>query len=84
MGHQEGSGEARRFINQGGDPIQFRILEFDFESNSESGPPQLQIDVQDTYDIVFGHSTYAWKENKIKFPMELVPCPTKIGFDHNC
>jgi hypothetical protein len=31
-----GAREARRCAHQGGDPIQFRILEFDFESNSES------------------------------------------------
>jgi hypothetical protein len=36
MGHQEGTGEARRCAHQAGDPIQFGILEFDFESNSES------------------------------------------------
>jgi hypothetical protein len=36
MGHQEGTREARRCTHQGGDPIQFRNLEFDFESNSES------------------------------------------------
>jgi hypothetical protein len=34
MRHQEGAGEARRDAHQGGDPIQFRISEFDFESNS--------------------------------------------------
>jgi hypothetical protein len=36
MGNQEGSGEVRRCPHQGGDPIQIRIPEFDFESNSES------------------------------------------------
>jgi hypothetical protein len=36
MGYQEGIGEARGCAYQGGDPIQFGILEFDFESNSES------------------------------------------------
>jgi hypothetical protein len=36
MGHQEGTGEARRCAHQGGDPIQFGILEFDFKSTSES------------------------------------------------
>jgi hypothetical protein len=36
MRHQEGTEEARRCAHQGGDPIQFRIPEFDFESNSES------------------------------------------------
>jgi hypothetical protein len=35
MRHQEGAGEARRGVHQGGDPIQFRIPGFDFESNSE-------------------------------------------------
>jgi hypothetical protein len=36
MGHQHDVGEARRCAHQGGDLIQFRIPEFDFESNSES------------------------------------------------
>jgi hypothetical protein len=31
--HQEGAGEARRHAQEGGEPIQFRIAEF--ESNSE-------------------------------------------------
>jgi hypothetical protein len=35
MRHQEGPGEARRGTHQCGDPIQFRIPEFDFESNSK-------------------------------------------------
>jgi hypothetical protein len=35
MRHQEGAGEARRGAHQGRDPIQFGILEFDFECNSE-------------------------------------------------
>jgi hypothetical protein len=35
VGHQEGAGELRRRTQQGGDPIQFRIIESDFESNSE-------------------------------------------------
>jgi hypothetical protein len=36
VGHQEGTREAKRCAHQGGDPIQFGISEFDFESNSES------------------------------------------------
>jgi hypothetical protein len=36
MGHQEGTGEARRCANQDRDLIQFGVLEFDFDSNSES------------------------------------------------
>jgi hypothetical protein len=35
MRQQEGAGEARRCAHQDGGSIQFRILEFDFESNSE-------------------------------------------------
>ncbi len=48
------------------------------------GPPCLQIDVQDASDLRFGCSTYARKEDEIKFPMAPVPDPTKIGFDQNC
>jgi hypothetical protein len=36
MGHQEGTREARRCTHQGGDPIKFRIPEFDFKFNTES------------------------------------------------
>jgi hypothetical protein len=43
------------------------------------GPPCIQIDVQNAYDLDFGCSTYAWKAKEIKFPMELVSCPNKIG-----
>jgi hypothetical protein len=47
------------------------------------GPARIQIDVQNAYDLCFGLSTYARKAKEIKFPMELVPCPTKIGVIHN-
>jgi hypothetical protein len=36
VGHQESVGEPRKYAQQGGDPIQFRISESNFESNSES------------------------------------------------
>jgi hypothetical protein len=36
VGHQEGAGEPRKYVQQAGDPIQFKILESDVESNSES------------------------------------------------
>jgi hypothetical protein len=36
MGHQEGTGQARRCAHHGGDPIQLGIPEFDMEFNSES------------------------------------------------
>jgi hypothetical protein len=47
------------------------------------GPPQLQIDVQDAYQIGFQHSTYARKEDEINFAMVVVPGQTKIGLDPN-
>jgi hypothetical protein len=36
VGHQEGVGEPRKHTQQGGGPIQFRVQESNFESNSES------------------------------------------------
>jgi hypothetical protein len=42
-------------------------------------PPCIQIDVQLTYDLCFGCSTYARKAKEIDFPTALVSCPTKIG-----
>jgi hypothetical protein len=43
------------------------------------GPPRIQIDVQITYDLRFGCSTYARKAKEITFPIAPVSCPTKIG-----
>jgi hypothetical protein len=36
------------------------------------GPPHIQIDVQITYDLHFGRSTYARKAKEITFLMTLV------------
>jgi hypothetical protein len=47
------------------------------------GPPCIQIDVQITYELRFGRSTYARKAKEITFPIELVSCPTKIGVIRN-
>jgi hypothetical protein len=47
------------------------------------GPHRIQIDVQISYDLRFGRSTYARKDKEITFPMELVSCPTKIGVVRN-
>jgi hypothetical protein len=69
-------------------------IKVDVKSNSEFqsltsspirglGPPRLQIDVQDAYKIRFGRSTYARKEDEITFPMDTVPGPNKIGFNHD-
>jgi hypothetical protein len=50
-------------------------LEFQSLTSSPTrslGPPQLQIDVKDAYEIGFGRSTYERKEDEINFPMPLV------------
>jgi hypothetical protein len=69
-------------------------IKVEIQSNSESqsltlsptqspGPPRIQIDVQDRYQIGSGRSTYARKEDELTFPMELVPDPTKVGLNPN-
>jgi hypothetical protein len=45
--------------------------------------PHIQIDVQITYDLLFGRSTYARKAKEVTFSMTLVSCPTKIGVVRN-
>jgi hypothetical protein len=42
------------------------------------GLSRMQIDVQIAYNLHFGRSTYAQKSKDIAFPMECIPCPTKI------
>jgi hypothetical protein len=69
-------------------------IKVEIQSNSEfqsmtssptrsPGPPRLQIDVYDSYDVGFGHSTYEQKEDGIKFLVAPVPRPSKIGFNQN-
>jgi hypothetical protein len=77
MEHQEGVEEPRRRAREDGEPIQFGIPEF--ESNSESRTPHIQIDVQIAYDLHFGRSTYARKGKEITLPMAPCPMPNKIG-----
>jgi hypothetical protein len=36
VGHQEGAGKPREHTQHGGEPIQFRVMKSDFESNSKS------------------------------------------------
>jgi hypothetical protein len=70
-------------------------IKVEIQSNSEfqsltlsptrsSEPSRLQIKIHEVYQIGFGLSTYARKEDERNFPMELVPSPTRIGFDKNC
>jgi hypothetical protein len=47
------------------------------------GSPRSQIDVQIAYDLRFRRYTYAQKAREITFPMEPVPCVTKIGVVRN-
>jgi hypothetical protein len=67
-------------------------IKVEIQSNSEfssltssptwsAGSSWLQIDVHDAYEMGFGHSTYARKEDEISFPMASVSSPTKIRFD---
>jgi hypothetical protein len=49
-----------------------------------SGPPCLQINVQDASGLLFGRSTYAWKDKEITFPIPSGSWSTKIGVSHNC
>jgi hypothetical protein len=81
MEHQKGVGEPRRRAQEGDESIQFGIAEFDF--NSESVPPRIQIDVQIAYDLYFRCSIYARKAKEITFPMSPVSCPTKIRVIRN-
>jgi hypothetical protein len=42
------------------------------------GPPRIQIDVENAYNLRFGRSTYARKDKEVAFQIEPVPCQTKI------
>jgi hypothetical protein len=88
---EEDEWDIKRVLERQGDTH----IKVEIQSNSEfqsmtssltqsPGPCWLQIDVQDAYDIRFGHSTYARKEDETRFRMAQVPGPTKIRFDQNC
>jgi hypothetical protein len=88
---EEDEWDIKRALGRQGDAH----IKVEIQSNSEFqsltssptqslGPPQFQIDVHDTYNIVFGRSTYAQKEDETNFPMALVQGLNKIGFDQNC
>jgi hypothetical protein len=47
------------------------------------GPPHIQIDVHNAYELHFGRSKYAQKTKEITFQMALVSCPTNIGVIRN-
>jgi hypothetical protein len=70
-------------INSSWRSIKFRISESDFNPTWSPGTPYITIDAHDVYEIRFGRSTYAQKEDEITFSMTLVSSPTKIGFEQN-
>jgi hypothetical protein len=76
--HQEGAEEPRRHAREGGEPIQFRIAEF--ESNSEFRTTSYSNWRPDCIWPHFEHFTYAQKAKEITFSMALDLCPTKIEF----
>jgi hypothetical protein len=47
------------------------------------GPPYLQINTHDTYNLRFRCSLYAWKNKEIIFSMKLVTWSTKFRVTHN-
>jgi hypothetical protein len=47
------------------------------------GPPCLQINAQDTYDLQYRRSLYAWKDKEIIFATQLVSWSTKIRVTRN-
>jgi hypothetical protein len=77
---EEDERDIKRVLERQGDAL----IKVEIQSNSEfqsltssptqsPGPPRLQIDIQDVYEIGFGRSTYAQKEDETNFPMTLVP-----------
>jgi hypothetical protein len=82
---EEDERDIRRAMGRQGDAH----IKVEIQSNSEfqsltssstwsPGPSWIQIDVQDAYNIRFGGSIYAQKENETNFPMAPVRGPTKI------
>jgi hypothetical protein len=67
MGHHEGPGEERRYAHQGGDRINSKFQSLTSSPTWSPGSPQFQVDVEDAYEIRFGHFTYAQKEDEITF-----------------
>jgi hypothetical protein len=65
---EEGKRDIKRALERQGDAHIKMEIQYNSEFQSltsiltrSPGPPQIQIDVQDAYDIGFGRSTYAWK-----------------------
>jgi hypothetical protein len=77
---EEDERDIKRALERQGDAhIMVEIqsnLEFQSLTSSPTqslGPPRLQIDVHDVYEIGFGRSTYSRKEEEINVLLALVP-----------
>jgi hypothetical protein len=84
VGHQEGARDPRKHEQLGGGRSQFRVLESDVESNSESRTTfafNLTYMTRPTFDL--GDLHMHGKQKEIIFPMEPVRWSTKIGLGHN-
>jgi hypothetical protein len=59
--------------------VQIMFIYFSYLFPIQSaGPPCLQINAQDTYDVRFGCSLYTWKDKEIIFSTQPVSWSTKI------
>jgi hypothetical protein len=77
---EEDERDIKRALERQGDAhIKVEIqsnLEFQSLTSSPTqslGPPRLQIDVHDVYEIRFGRSTYSRKEEEMNVLLALVP-----------
>jgi hypothetical protein len=64
------------------DQITFIYLPYLFLIRS-LGPPCIQINAHDAYDLRFGCFLYAWKDKEVIFLMQQVSCSIKIGVAGN-
>jgi hypothetical protein len=69
MRHQEGAGEVRRCDIMVENQSNSELQSLTSSPTRSAGPPRFRIDIHDTYQIGFGRSTYARKEDEINFPM---------------
>ena len=67
-----------------------RVPEVEVQSNSSSslprplGPVCLKLVTQDVSELCFRWSTYGWKANLIRKPIQMVPRQKLLGIHRNC
>ena len=77
--------DQQGFSNRDGGP---KLIRFESPKSSSSPPrssgaARTKNDAQAAYGVQFERSLYAWKDNFVEFPMELVSGPNSIGVDRN-